>query len=179
MTPLPERRTATRSREALASEHARIKRGGHYAALCFLDLDRFREVNNKYGYQAGDQLLLSFYQRLREQLRTTDTVFRWGGEEFVLLAPQIDRLELREFAERLRQLVACEPFTISGEWLTVTCSVGAALLDEWREPEAVLEVASQLVRVAKEKRNTVEVEVEDESTGGGALRTARAALSSE
>jgi diguanylate cyclase (GGDEF)-like protein len=142
--------------EALAAEHARIVRGDRPGAVCFLDLDLFREVNNTYGYAAGDQLLVGVYRRLRERLRASDGVFRWGGEEFVVVAP--DQAGLAELAERLRRLVSDQPFAIDGESLTVTCSVGAARLDEMRAPEASLELASQLVRVAKQTRNAVEFE---------------------
>jgi len=142
--------------EALSAEHARITRGGRPAALCFLDLDLFRNVNNTHGYAAGDQLLVSVFQRLRERLRASDGVFRWGGEEFVVLAP--DQADLGEFGERLRLLVANEPFTIDGRRLSVTCSVGAARLDEEREPGEALEAAGRLVRVAKQRRNTVAAE---------------------
>ena len=142
--------------EALTAEHARIMRGDRPGAVCFLDLDLFREVNNTYGYAAGDQLLVAVYQRLRERLRASDGVFRWGGEEFVVIAS--DQAGLVELAERLRLLVSDRPFAIDGESLAVTCSVGAAHLDETRAPEASLEMASRLARVAKQTRNAVEVE---------------------
>ena len=76
--------------EALTAEQARIKRGGRTAALCFLDLDRFKTVNDTYGYAAGDKLLVDVHQRLRSELRASDLVFRWGGEEFVVLAPHVE-----------------------------------------------------------------------------------------
>lgn len=141
--------------EALAAEHARIMRGGRPGAVCFLDLDRFREVNTL-GYQAGDELLVQIYQRFRERLRTSDQLFRWGGDEFVVIAP--DQPDLHELAERLRQLFKAEPFAICGTELKVTGSVGAAVLDESRTSETSLKIASRLVRVAKEKRDSVRVE---------------------
>jgi diguanylate cyclase (GGDEF)-like protein len=144
--------------EALAVEQARIRRGGRRAALCFLDLDRFRDVNNTFGYAAGDQLLVGVYRRLRAELRETDLVFRWGGEEFVVLAPHVEHAELSDFAERLRLFIAVRPFSISGRPRTVTASVGAVLLDESRSAEAALEAASRLVRKAKLTRNTALVE---------------------
>lgn len=147
--------------DALQSEQARIMRGDRSAAVCFLDLDLFREVNNHHGYSAGDQLLVSVYQRLRDHLRASDQVFRWGGEEFVILAPRTDVIQLADLTERLRLLVANQPFPIDGQQLGITCSVGAALLHDSRSPEATLEVASRLVRIAKQKRNSIEVEVAD------------------
>lgn len=154
--------------EALAAEHARIMRGGHPSAVCFLDLDRFREVNNTYGYSAGDELLVMMYERFRNHLRTSDQLFRWGGEEFVVIAP--DQTNLAEFAERLRRIFSDELFTISGTQLALTGSVGAALLDETRTPEAALETASLLVRVAKERRNSIEVESPPQASRLGSLQ---------
>ena len=144
--------------EALAYEQARIRRGGRTAALCFLDLDRFKNVNDTYGYEAGDRLLVDVHHRLRSELRASDLVFRWGGEEFVVLAPHVESAELADFAERLRLLLATRPFAIDGRPRTVTGSVGAVLLDEARPAQDALEAAGRLVRKAKLTRNTAVVE---------------------
>jgi diguanylate cyclase (GGDEF)-like protein len=135
-----------------------VRRGGAPAGLCFLDLDRFKTVNDSYGYAAGDRLLVDVYQRVRGALRASDVVFRWGGEEFVVLAPHLEASELSLFAERLRLLLESRPFAIDGRPRTITASVGAVLLEETRPAEAALEVASRLVRRAKLTRNTVVVE---------------------
>jgi diguanylate cyclase (GGDEF)-like protein len=144
--------------EALNAEQARIRRGGRTAAVCFLDLDRFKTVNDTYGYVAGDRLLVDVHERLRDHLRATDLVFRWGGEEFVVLAPHVDQAELADFAERLRLLLATRLFAIDGRPRTITGSVGAVLLDESRPGQEALEAASRLVRKAKVTRNTAVVE---------------------
>jgi diguanylate cyclase (GGDEF)-like protein len=144
--------------EALASEQARIRRGDRTAALCFLDLDRFKTVNDTYGYAAGDQLLVDVHHRLRSELRASDLVFRWGGEEFVVLAPHVAGAELADFAERLRLLLATRPFAIDGRPRTITGSVGAVLLDDSRTAQDALEAAGQLVKKAKLTRNTAVVE---------------------
>jgi diguanylate cyclase (GGDEF)-like protein len=144
--------------EALTAEQARMRRGGRPAGLAFLDLDRFKSVNDTYGYAAGDRLLVDVYQRLRGELRASDVVFRWGGEEFVVLAPQLEANELANFAERLRLLLESRPFAIDGRPRTVTASVGAALLEESRPADAALEAASRLVKRAKLTRNTAVVE---------------------
>jgi diguanylate cyclase (GGDEF)-like protein len=144
--------------EALRAEQARIKRGGRTAALCFLDLDRFKAVNDTYGYAAGDALLVDVYERLHGELRASDLVFRWGGEEFVVLAPHVEGAELADFAERLRLLLATRPFAIDGRPRTVTGSVGAVLLDNARPADRAVEAAGRLVRKAKLTRNTAVVE---------------------
>ena len=144
--------------EALTSEQARIRRGGRTAALCFLDLDRFKTVNDTYGYAAGDRLLVDVHHRLRSELRASDLVFRWGGEEFVVLAPHVNPSELADFAERLRLLLATRPFSIDGRPRTITGSVGAVLLDDARPAQDSLEAASKLVKKAKATRNTAVVE---------------------
>jgi len=149
--------------EALTSEQARIRRGGRTAALCFLDLDRFKTVNDTYGYAAGDRLLVDVHNRLRSELRASDLVFRWGGEEFVVLAPHVARAELADFAERLRLLLATRPFAIDGRPRTITGSVGAVLLDDARPGQDALEAAGLLVKKAKVTRNSAVVEPAGES----------------
>jgi diguanylate cyclase (GGDEF)-like protein len=161
--------------EALTSEQARIRRGGRTAALCFLDLDRFKTVNDTYGYAAGDKLLVDVHDRLRSELRASDLVFRWGGEEFVVLAPHVDRSELADFAERLRLLLATRPFAIDGRPRTITGSVGAVLLDDGRSAEDALEAASRLVKKAKQTRNAAVVDATRQSERKtGLSRAARA-----
>jgi diguanylate cyclase (GGDEF)-like protein len=149
--------------EALTAEQARMRRGGRPAGICFLDLDRFKSVNDTYGYAAGDRLLVDVYQRLRGELRASDVVFRWGGEEFVVLAPHLEAPELANFAERLRLLLESRPFAIDGRPRTITSSVGAALLEESRPADVVLEAASRLVKKAKLTRNTAVAEATRES----------------
>src|SRR5262249_56835799 len=115
-------------------------------AVCFRDRDRFKTVNDTYGYVAGDRLLVDVHHRLRDRRRETDLVFRWGGEEFVVLAPHVDKAELADFAERLRLLLATRPFSIDGRPRTITGSVGAVLLDDARPAQEALEAASRLVK---------------------------------
>jgi diguanylate cyclase (GGDEF)-like protein len=159
--------------EALTAEQARVRRGGRTAGLCFLDLDRFKTVNDSYGYAAGDRLLVDVHDRLRAELRESDLVFRWGGEEFVVLAPHVESAELADFAERLRLLLATRPFAIDGRPRTITGSVGAVLLDGGRPAEAALEAASRLVRKAKMTRNTAVVDAP--RVGASKSRLSRAA----
>jgi diguanylate cyclase (GGDEF)-like protein len=138
--------------EALAAEEARVLRGTQPAGVLFIDLDLFREVNNTHGYATGDELLVAVYERLSSTLRVSDTAFRWGGEEFVVLAPELgDEKTLAAFADRVRVAISETPLTKSE--LSVTASVGGTLLTDARSAQETLELASRLVRVAKQTRN--------------------------
>jgi diguanylate cyclase (GGDEF)-like protein len=172
LTSAPNRYALT---EALTAEQARIRRGGRTAALCFLDLDRFKSVNDTYGYAAGDRLLVDVHSRLRGALRASDLVFRWGGEEFVVLAPHVERAELADFAERLRLLLSTRPFAIDGRPRTITGSVGAVLLDDGRPGQDALEAASRLVKKAKQTRNAAVVDTTSEGAAKSQLSGAAGA----
>jgi diguanylate cyclase (GGDEF)-like protein len=141
--------------EALRSEHARVVRGKRPTGVFFIDVDRFRDVNNRHGYAFGDTLLRAIYERLCLRLRPTDLVFRWGGEEFVILVPELgDTPALVQFAERIRRLFP-DILLISGPVTAgVTVSVGGTLLDGSVDTSEVLDYAGRLVRIAKQTRNT-------------------------
>jgi diguanylate cyclase (GGDEF)-like protein len=145
--------------EALVSEQARVSRGAKATAVLFLDADRFRDVNNTYGYATGDALLVALYDRLRSHLRTSDSVYRWGGEEFVVIAPEAgDEASLAAGAERLRRLFADEPLEAGPHALPVTVSIGGALLENGGDPLETLECAGRLAKSAKRWRNTALVQ---------------------
>jgi diguanylate cyclase (GGDEF)-like protein len=141
--------------EALVSEQARVYRGARSTGVLFLDADRFRDVNNRYGYATGDALLVAVHDRLRSRLRPSDSVYRWGGEEFVVIAPEVgDEASLAAGAERLRRLFADEPLGAGSHLLPVTVSIGAALLENGRGALETLELAGRLAKRAKQWRNT-------------------------
>lgn len=104
-------------------------------ALCVMDLDRFKEINDTFGHQFGDLLLKEFAHRLRGLLRTVDTVARLGGDEFAVLLPEAgDAGDAALMAEKI--LAALErPFTIEGQAIDVSASIGIALCprdgDDW------------------------------------------------
>jgi diguanylate cyclase (GGDEF)-like protein len=89
-----------------------------------LDLDHFKEVNDNYGHEAGDTILRQFAGVVRNVIRSSDTLFRWGGEEFLVLARNTNPSAARTLAERLRAAVAERRFDIGGTWVGVTCSIG-------------------------------------------------------
>src|SRR4051794_35729780 len=146
--------------EALVSEQARVDRGAKPTGILFLDADRFRDVNNTYGYATGDALLVAVHDRLRSELRASDSVYRWGGEEFVVIAPEVgDEASLAAGAERLRRLFADEPLGAGEHLLRVTVSIGAALLENGKDGLETLAQAGRLAKTAKHWRNTALVPI--------------------
>ncbi|MYN40682.1 diguanylate cyclase [Duganella sp. FT109W] len=121
-----------------------------------VDLDHFKEVNDRYGHAAGDSILVQMQERLREVFRESDYVIRWGGEEFLVLARATHRDEAPGVAERMRRVVAERDFILpDGVRLSRTCSIGFACfpflpsqprLLSWSQ---VVELADQGLYIAK------------------------------
>lgn len=106
---------------AVDAEVARKRRQGRPLSLLLLDVDRFKVINDTYGHQAGDDTLIEVCERLRDALRETDSLARWGGEEFAVLLPDCELEGARQIAEKLRASISIRPFPVVGR---VTCSVG-------------------------------------------------------
>jgi diguanylate cyclase (GGDEF)-like protein len=93
--------------------------------LMMVDLDHFKNVNDRHGHDAGDAVLKQFASILRDTVRKQDVVARWGGEEFVVVAREVEESAGSVLAERLRERVARHEFTLpSGESIKLTCSIG-------------------------------------------------------
>ena len=123
LTNLPNRILFNQKFAAALSDAANNSKA---IAVMFLDLDRFKEVNDRLGHLAGDLLLQSVVQRLLSCLRETDVLARWGGDEFVLLLPQIrSREDACEIAHRLVEVLQPK-FILDGHCVYVTASIGIA-----------------------------------------------------
>jgi diguanylate cyclase (GGDEF)-like protein len=109
--------------EALASEMSRAKRYGTPLTLVLYDIDHFKLVNDIYGHQVGDGVLVRLSQIVSVHLRNTDLLARWGGEEFVILAPGSDTEMARQAAEKLAAVIQRTVFDEVG---AITCSFGIA-----------------------------------------------------
>jgi diguanylate cyclase (GGDEF)-like protein len=147
--------------EAIVLEHAHIVRGARAAGLFIVDLDNFKLANDLHGHDVGDEVLVETVTRLRQGLRDGDLVARWGGDELIVLAPDMGGAEpLAAFGERIRRIVGDTPFPLRGGGrLTVTVSVGGTLLDGSTPPDVVIKRADVAVYRAKQSKDASVVEI--------------------
>ena len=111
----------------LVAEFARRARSGHLFAVMMLDFDRFKSINDTYGHDAGDAALCALVRTCQGELRTVDTLVRWGGEEFLILLPDTDAEAASLIAERLRAAIATTQVSIEKSTsITLTVSIGVA-----------------------------------------------------
>lgn len=135
------------------AEVARARRHGHPLAVALLDLDRYKNFNDRYGHSSGDVALRVLADTLLKGLRSSDIVARYGGDEFVVLLPETSPTAAFEKLEQLRLAVARAEFAIPRHDLTaqITLSAGIACLpDDGTDPVELLEVADRRLFEAKD-----------------------------
>ena len=142
----------------LESELLRAHRFNHPVALLLLDIDHFKQVNDRHGHLAGDTVLRELGQRLPAQVRAIDHVCRYGGEEVAMILPEIERESAIQSAERIRAKIAAEPFIVNGETeIVVTVSIGIAIYsdDGTTSEELVAATDAALYKAKEQGRNRV------------------------
>ena len=146
--------------ETLRIEERRSQRSGRGFGVLMLDLDHFKELNDRHGHETGDRILREFSRVLVSQTRGGDVACRYGGEEFTVILPGATREASAQRARQLRSAVALARFQIPGETsVSITVSVGvAAFPDDGRSWEKVLQQADMALYRAKQGgRDRVEV----------------------
>ena len=140
--------------EAIEREIQRSARSNEPITLFFIDLDHFKEVNDRQGHAAGDALLKDIADCLQHHVRPTDTVGRLGGDEFAVLCPCLTGTDAKQGAERLHGTLLAR---MRAQHSPVTFSVGAASFDGGRESAAVLISAADalMYEVKRNGRNAV------------------------
>ena len=164
LTRLPNRAMFS---ERLGGAIAQAERHGRTLAVLFIDLDKFKLINDTLGHEAGDFVLGEAARRLTENLRGGDTVARLGGDEFVVLLEEVvDPVYVGGVCQKLIEALAA-PFTIAGEEYRVTASIGVSSYpDDGSDPESLLKNADAAMYRAKEKgRNAFEFYSAQLSTG--------------
>jgi diguanylate cyclase (GGDEF)-like protein len=144
-----------RALERKLAEHAQERRPQLEASLLLLDLDHFKQINDHYGHPAGDQVLIRLCELMRRHTRSSDRLFRYGGEEFAVLASGAGLSSAARLAEGLRAAVAAAPLL---EGHPITVSIGVAFMDKGATPADWLMQADKMLYAAKQGgRNAVRV----------------------
>jgi len=157
LTGLPHRGAAA----FLAAALRRVTELDPPVAVVMVDLDHFKAVNDTYGHAGGDAVLCGAVRRMQGVLRQGDTLLRWGGEEFCVFLPGVDREGARVVAEKLREGLARAPLQLpEGRQCAVTASIGVAALRAGEDlPAAVGRADAALYRAKRDGRNrTAEAE---------------------
>ncbi len=151
LTYLPNR---ARLNDILDRSMVETRSEGSQLALCFLDLDGFKPVNDRFGHEAGDRVLIEVANRLTRIVRTEDTVARIGGDEFILVLPRVtDRTSFQGMMERILETVSV-PFEIDNEQIFLTASIGVTFFpDDNVDPDILVRHADLAMYKAKKNGN--------------------------
>ncbi len=136
----------------ITREFYRSNRYGHPLSCIMLDLDDFKEINDNYGHLVGDQVLREVAGLIESNLRKSDFLARYGGDEFVVISPEADRKAARIIAEKLRRAVERHPFDIEGRPIKMTISLGVATLSKdspVKSEEELIQIADRNLYNAK------------------------------
>lgn len=155
--------------QRLDEEVARAQRSSEPLACLFLDIDHFKRINDRHGHRVGDRVLSEVARLIREQLRSTDVLGRYGGEEFSALLVNAKKEKALEIAERIRSVIEAQRFEREdGGWLSATISIGVSSLQTNTDnsagniSEELVDRADQALYLAKNAgRNQVVPALED------------------
>ncbi|MCW7752986.1 diguanylate cyclase [Desulfobotulus sp. H1] len=140
-----------RIKEALEVEMSRCNRDGSTLCVVMLDLDHFKRVNDTWGHSTGDRVIKALAHLLTRRLRRSDSIGRYGGEEFMAVLPGCSPEKAQVLMEEIRRNLKTIEFHAKGETFRVTCSVGIACSSLGSSPEEILQAADQALYRAKEE----------------------------
>jgi diguanylate cyclase (GGDEF)-like protein len=147
-------------RDVLRKELARCRREKNTLGVILGDVDHFKKINDRYGHAAGDAVLVGVVQRMQSVLRSYDALGRYGGEEFLIIAPNCDLAMAQRLAERVRSIIADEAMDLGHASANVTLSMGVTLGTAESDPEFLVAQADTAMYNAKRNgRNRLEVEL--------------------
>ncbi|MDP3305930.1 MAG: diguanylate cyclase [Erysipelotrichaceae bacterium] len=146
LTGISNRRYLTSIIESKIREFRLI---GKSFGVAFIDIDNFKRINDSYGHDVGDSIIKILVSTIQQNLRKSDFVGRWGGEEFLIIFSDVSIDELVIAAEKTRTLVASSSLRLSDQDLNITISIGATLVVDSDDPESIVTRADQLMYISK------------------------------
>lgn len=141
----------------LNQEKERLLRSGHASTICMMDIDHFKRINDEHGHIVGDKVLRTVVEFCRVSLRKYDSIYRYGGEEFLFLLPEAELNEAKIVIERLCTNLGNHPISLAnGKCLSVTASFGIACMQKSNSIEDTIQSADHALLCAKSRgRNRV------------------------
>lgn len=146
LTNLKNRR---KMNQELSEEENRIKLNGKLFSLVMGDIDNFKMINDVYGHDFGDHVLITTSNLIRLALRSEDVIARWGGEEFLILLPETDCLEAKEVIERLRIEISSAPIRVDNIEIFITMTFGIAEYSEGSQMSNLINLADKAMYQGK------------------------------
>ncbi|MDY6797326.1 MAG: GGDEF domain-containing protein [Pseudomonadota bacterium] len=142
--------------DLLEVEYERYLRNGRPFSVVLLDIDLFKNVNDEFGHQAGDEVIVRVAQTLKNECRKVDTIARWGGEEYLALLPETGASEALQTGERFREAIYRNPVSYEGREIPLTVSAGVATIRGSESIDRLLQRADEALYQAKgQGRNRV------------------------
>lgn len=135
--------------DAVGKEFSKYKRSNELFSIILIDIDFFKRINDEYGHEAGDQVLIKFANVLAQCMRDYDILARWGGEEFIVLLPNTELKNAINIANKYRETIRNEVFTVAGNSLRVSLTAGAADIEGYTSVDQCIKRADDLLYEGK------------------------------
>jgi diguanylate cyclase (GGDEF)-like protein len=152
LTRIPNRRA---TQGFLEKELSRAQRNQSEFSVLLIDIDNFKQVNDRWGHSVGDHALVKAAGIFQSMIRKEDWVGRWGGEEFLMIVPGSPHCDAEPLAERVRTEIAKSEFSNSGTSFGITVSIGVACANQTSSVDEILKKADDALYRAKSTKNTV------------------------
>jgi len=144
--------------------YSQSKRSKTDLSAIMFDIDYFKQVNDTYGHPTGDVVLKTLVQNIKNGIRDSDIIFRWGGDEFLIILPESDLQTAYTIADKIRQNIAHLEIVFAGKSIAVTISIGVACMSSSDTAETLINRADEALYIAKNKgRNRVQMQTVTEN----------------
>lgn len=147
--------TGLSNRRYFTAEISKLSKMEFPISLMIADIDNFKKINDVYGHLAGDEILKQLADTFGQNIRQTELLSRWGGEEFTILLPGTNQEAALRIAEKLRSTIEKNAFDIDSSVISITVSIGIATIAQVIPPDQFVKLADIALHRAKEAKNVV------------------------